>query len=99
MAISYKRLFKLMIDRDIKKKDLKQSTGLSYTTISKLEKGENVTADVLDKIFVPFFTTKPTGSGIGLSLCKQIMNLHGGSISVSSEIGKGSCFSLKFLCK
>ena len=50
MAISYKRLFKLMIDRDIKKKDLKQSTGLSYTTISKLEKGENVTADVLDKI-------------------------------------------------
>ena len=51
MAISYKRLFKLMIDRDIKKKDLKQSTGLSYTTISKLEKGENVTADVLDMIF------------------------------------------------
>ena len=50
MAISYKRLFKLMIDRDIKKKDLKQSTGLSYTTISKLEKGENVTADVLYKI-------------------------------------------------
>ena len=50
MAISYKRLFKLMIDRDIKKKDLKQSTGLSYTTISKLEKGENVPADVLDKI-------------------------------------------------
>ena len=50
MAISYKRLFKLMIDRDIKKKDLKQSTGLSYTTISKLEKVENVTSDVLDKI-------------------------------------------------
>ncbi|WP_350006255.1 ATP-binding protein, partial [Phocaeicola dorei] len=37
-------------------------------------------------------------SGIGLSLCKQIMNLHGGSISASSEIGKGSCFTLKFLC-
>lgn len=51
MAISYKRLFKLMIDRDMKKKDLKQITGLSYTTISKLEKGENVTADVLDKIY------------------------------------------------
>ena len=54
--------------------------------------------EVLDKIFVPFFTTKSTGSGIGLSLCKQIMNLHGGSISASSEIGKGSCFTLKFLC-
>ena len=63
------------------------------------DNGSGILPDVLDKIFVPFFTTKPTGSGIGLSLCKQIMNLHGGSISVSSEIGKGSCFSLKFLCK
>ena len=40
----------------------------------------------------------PKGGSIGLSLCKQIMNLHGGSISASSEIGKGSCFTLKFLC-
>lgn len=63
------------------------------------DNGSGILPDILDKIFVPFFTTKPTGSGIGLSLCKQIMNLHGGSISVSSEIGKGSCFSLKFLCK
>lgn len=39
-----------MIDRDIKKKKLKEITGLSYTTISKLERGENVTADVLDNI-------------------------------------------------
>ena len=50
MALSYKKLLKLMIYRDMKKKELKQITGLSYTTISKLEKGENVTADVLDKI-------------------------------------------------
>lgn len=63
------------------------------------DNGSGILPDVLDKIFVPFFTTKPTGSGIGLSLCKPILNLHGGSISVSSEIGKGSCFSLKFLCK
>lgn len=39
MVISHKRLLKLMIDRDMKKKDLKQTTGLSYATISKLEKG------------------------------------------------------------
>lgn len=50
MAISYKRLFKLMIDRDMKKKDLKQINRRSYTTISKLVKGKNVTVDVLDKI-------------------------------------------------
>lgn len=50
MAVSYKRLFKLMIDRDIKKKDLKDLTGLSYGTIAKLEKGSNVEMSVLDKI-------------------------------------------------
>lgn len=63
------------------------------------DNGCGILPDVLDKIFIPFFTTKPTGSGIGLSLCKQIMTLHGGSIRVSSELGKGSCFTLKFLVK
>ncbi|WP_022778290.1 helix-turn-helix domain-containing protein [Butyrivibrio sp. AE3009] len=52
MAVSYKKLFKLMIDRDIKKKDLKDMTGLSYGTIAKLEKGSNVEIGVLDKICV-----------------------------------------------
>lgn len=62
------------------------------------DNGCGILPEVLDKIFVPFFTTKPTGSGIGLSLCKQIMSLHGGSISAVSEVGKGSLFTLKFLC-
>lgn len=65
--------------------------------LSVSDNGSGILPEVLDKIFVPFFTTKPSGSGIGLSLCKQIMNLHGGSISANSEIGKGSCFTLKFL--
>ena len=52
MAVSYKKLFKLMIDRDIKKKELKEMTGLSYGTIAKLEKGNNVEISVLDKICV-----------------------------------------------
>ena len=50
MAISYKKLFKLMIDNDMKRKDLKEKTGLSYGTISKLEKGANVQTEVLEKI-------------------------------------------------
>lgn len=50
MAVSYKKLFKLMIDRDIKKGDLKQLTGLSYGTLTKLENGDNVQMDVLEKI-------------------------------------------------
>lgn len=60
------------------------------------DNGEGILPDVLDKIFVPFFTTKTTGSGIGLSLCKQIMTLHEGSINVKSELGKGSRFILTF---
>ena len=65
-------------------------------TLTISDNGEGILTDVLDKIFVPFFTTKTSGSGIGLSLCKQIMTLHDGSINVKSEIGKGSCFILTF---
>ena len=50
MAVSYKKLFKLMIDKEIRKKDLKELTGLSYGTIAKLERGDNVQMDVLEKI-------------------------------------------------
>lgn len=46
MAISYKKLFKLLIDRDLKKKDLKDMTGISYATLHKLERGENMMTDV-----------------------------------------------------
>ena len=65
-------------------------------TITVRDNGEGILPEVQDKIFVPFFTTKTAGSGIGLSLCKQIMNQHGGNISVYSEPGKGSCFTLQF---
>ncbi|MEG1564350.1 MAG: ATP-binding protein [Bacteroides sp.] len=74
---------------------LKQT--LSKTLLLTIsDNGEGILPEVVDKIFVPFFTTKSSGSGIGLSLCKQIMNLHGGSISVRSEVGVGSCFTLTF---
>ena len=64
--------------------------------IKVLDNGEGMTADVLENIFVPFFTTKKTGSGIGLSLCKQIMLLHRGSVQVQSEPGQGTAFTLHF---
>lgn len=50
MAASYKRLWKLLIDRDMKKKDLAAAAGISTFTISKMGKGESVTTDVLGKI-------------------------------------------------
>lgn len=50
MAVSYKKLFKLMIDKNIKKKQLREATGLSYATITKLERGDNVQMDVLERV-------------------------------------------------
>ncbi len=60
------------------------------------DNGAGIPQDILENIFVPFFTSKTTGSGIGLSLCKQIMLLHKGRILVRSVEGEGSVFSLVF---
>lgn len=64
--------------------------------ITVQDNGGGILPEVQDKIFVPFFTTKASGSGIGLSLCKQIMNRHGGNITVQSVVGQGSRFTLQF---
>jgi signal transduction histidine kinase len=60
------------------------------------DNGMGMSAEVVDKIFIPFFSTKKTGSGIGLSLCKQIMMLHHGNIYVQSIEGEGTSFMLQF---
>jgi len=65
-------------------------------TIQVIDNGQGILKEVLDKIFIPFFTTKPKGSGIGLSLSKQIMRLHGGSIAATSKPGEGTTFILTF---
>jgi two-component system, NtrC family, nitrogen regulation sensor histidine kinase NtrY len=59
------------------------------------DNGPGIADSVMEQIFVPFFTTKPDGSGIGLSLSRQIMRLHGGSITVRSEPGR-TTFTLRF---
>ena len=50
MAVSYKKLFKILIDRDMKKKEFREFVGISYSTMSKLEKGENTNVEVLERI-------------------------------------------------
>ena len=50
MAASYKKLWKILIDKDLKKKDLQAATGVSWASITKLSKGENVSMHVLIKI-------------------------------------------------
>ena len=58
--------------------------------------GTGIEPEVQERIFVPFFTTKPGGSGIGLTLARQIMHQHGGTIDVRSCPGEGSVFTLLF---
>jgi two-component system, NtrC family, nitrogen regulation sensor histidine kinase NtrY len=65
-------------------------------TIQVTDNGQGILKDVIDKIFIPFFTTKTKGSGIGLSLSRQIMRLHGGTITASSEPDVGTTFTLTF---
>jgi signal transduction histidine kinase len=65
-------------------------------TFQLIDNGIGILEDVIDKIFIPFFTTKPTGSGIGLSLSKQIIRLHNGSITAHSIPEKETIFTLTF---
>jgi two-component system nitrogen regulation sensor histidine kinase NtrY len=64
--------------------------------IKVADNGMGMSPEVMDNIFIPFFSTKKTGSGIGLSLCKQILLLHKGNIQVQSIEGVGSSFLLHF---
>jgi len=64
--------------------------------ISVKDNGDGIDPEALERIFVPFFSTKKTGSGIGLSLSKQIMRQHEGRISVKSKLGEGTEFLLRF---
>jgi len=69
---------------------------ISGAQISVRDNGCGIDMDNMDNIFIPFFTTREKGSGIGLSFAKQIMRLHNGKISVKSDVGKGSEFILRF---
>ena len=67
---------------------------LHQVSIEIYNTGPAIPSDVLEKIFVPFYSTKPEGSGIGLSLSRQIISNHGGQIGVDSREGKGTTFKL-----
>jgi len=64
--------------------------------VQLIDNGSGILKEVIDKIFVPFFTTKPDGSGIGLSLSKQIMRMHGGTLTAQSEPNVKTSFTLRF---
>jgi len=64
--------------------------GDKYIHLAVLDNGEGIPKDKLEQVFVPFYTTREDGSGIGLSLCRQIIRSHMGRIHIESEVGKGT---------
>ena len=67
-----------------------------HVCIEVSDNGPGIPADIRQKIFVPFFTTKRDGSGVGLALARQIMIAHGGSIAVSDSPAGGAYFTMNF---
>lgn len=67
-----------------------------FTEISVKDNGKGIDEAILPSIFIPFFSTRKNGSGIGLTLIKNIMKQHQGSIHVSSKLGEGSSFKMRF---
>jgi signal transduction histidine kinase len=68
----------------------------SRPLIAIKDNGTGIDPEALEKIFIPFFTTKKSGSGIGLSLSRQIMRQHQGTLTVKSTVGKGTEFFMRF---
>jgi len=83
-----KKLIELSLSRD----------GHRLVHLHVRDTGSGMSQDEMDQIFIPFFSTKVGGSGIGLSISKQIMQKQKGDINVQSEPGKGSVFTLSFTC-
>jgi len=68
--------------------------GHPYITV--IDNGNGISADIRDKIFIPFFSTKKNGNGIGLSISREIVKQHNGKIYVQSQEGEGSAFTILF---
>lgn len=74
----------------------RSSNGSEYIEVIVSDSGCGIAADNLDKIFLPFFTTKPKGTGLGLAIVERILARHGARVSLDSRLGKGTSFTITF---
>jgi signal transduction histidine kinase len=65
-----------------------------FSSVQVIDNGKGITPGEVENIFVPSFTTKENGTGIGLTISKQIIQLHGGTIAVTSQPNKETCFEI-----
>jgi two-component system, NtrC family, sensor histidine kinase HydH len=66
-----------------------------FVEFSFTDEGEGITEEDARKLFIPFFTTKASGTGLGLPICERIMRAHGGEIEIQSRVGRGTSFALR----
>jgi two-component system, NtrC family, nitrogen regulation sensor histidine kinase NtrY len=70
--------------------------GAQRPVIEIIDNGPGIEPEALEQIFIPFYTTKEDGTGVGLSLSRQILQMHGGALSAESQVGQGAKFTLLF---
>jgi signal transduction histidine kinase len=75
-----------------------ERVGQRYIHLHVADTGCGIPDENLEQVFIPFFSTKKRGSGIGLSISQQIMQRQKGDLSVISTLGKGSVFTMTFSC-
>ena len=75
--------------------DAVESDGHSRVRVVVMDTGKGIPEDELERIFVPFHTTKTQGTGLGLPICRRLMEEHGGTIRVSSRVGEGTTFTIE----
>jgi len=76
--------------------DREEGKRAGHLEISVSDTGSGIPPEHLERIFRPFYTTKRSGTGLGLSLCRRIISQHGGTLTAKSEIGHGSQFTIRF---
>jgi signal transduction histidine kinase len=63
--------------------------------VAVVDTGSGIAPEDLDKLFVPFFTTRHEGTGLGLAISRRIVQAHGGELDVASRLGEGSTFTVR----
>jgi two-component system, NtrC family, sensor histidine kinase HydH len=74
---------------------LQASVEDSHVRLDVIDTGPGMPADVVSKVFKPFFTTKPGGNGLGLPIVRKVIEAHGGTLEVQSEPGRGTKFTMR----
>ena len=70
-----------------------------YVEVRFSDNGPGIEPKILDYVFIPFFTTKEKGSGLGLAVCKNLVQANGGALGVTSQEHRGTTFTLEFPIK